>query len=66
MIPEGVPNLFKTYYGPGDYVETVNTIGLPYYAKQWAMETGKGVYLESQTNPLHLCTRPNAVIKLTA
>lgn len=66
VIPLGVPNLFKTYYAPADYTETVNTVGLPYYAKQRMMENGKGVTLESQTNPLHLCTRPGAIIKLTA
>lgn len=65
-IPEGVPDLFVTYFGPADYTETVNTIGLPYYAKQWAMQNGKGVHLESQSNPLHLNTRPRSVIKLTA
>lgn len=66
VIPLGVPNLFKTYYAPADYTEAVNTVGLPYYAKQRMMENGKGVTLESQTNPLHLCTRPGAIIKLTA
>jgi hypothetical protein len=64
-VPLGVADLFETYYGPADYMETVNTIGLPYYAKQWAMEGGKGITLESQSNPLSLCTRPRSVIKLT-
>lgn len=66
VIPLGVPNLFKTYFGPADYMETVNTTGLPYYAKQWALPGNKGVHMESQSNPLHLCTRPGAIIKLTA
>lgn len=65
VLPQGVPNLFKTYYAPADYIETVNTIGLPYYAKQWVMPGGKGVHLESQSNPLHLNTRPRAVVKVT-
>jgi hypothetical protein len=64
-VPLGVADLFETYYGPADYMETVNTIGLPYYAKQWAMEGGKGITLESQSNPLSLCTRPRSVSKLT-
>lgn len=66
VVPSGVPNLFKTYYGPADYVETVNTVGLPYYARQYMRQDGKGVELESQSNPLHLNTRPRSVIKLTA
>ena len=63
---EGVPGLFQSKYAPADYMETVNTVGLPYYAKQWQMEGGKGRVLESQSNPLHLCTRPNAIVEITA
>jgi hypothetical protein len=65
-VPEGVSELFITRFAPADYMETVNTNGLPYYAKQELMDFGKGVELEAQSNPIHLCTRPKAVIKLTA
>ena len=64
-VPEGVPGLFLTRFGPADYSETVNTIGLPLYAKAEIMDFGKGINLEAQSNPLNLCTRPAAVIKLT-
>jgi len=64
-VPEGVPDLFITRYAPADYMETVNTNGLPYYAKQELMRMAKGVDMEAQSNPIHLCTRPRAVIKLT-
>ncbi|MET7442158.1 major capsid protein [Streptomyces sp. NPDC005568] len=30
------------------------------------MEFGKGVEIEAQSNPIHLCTRPKALIKLKA
>lgn len=66
MIPEGVPDLFITNFAPADYMETVNTMGLPYYAKQELMDFNKGVTIEAQSNPISICTRPNAVIKLTA
>lgn len=66
LLPEGVPDLFVTHYAPADYLETVNTIGLPYYAKQEELRMGKGVELEAQSNPISLCTRPRTVIKLTA
>jgi hypothetical protein len=65
LVPEGVPDMFITNYAPADYVETVNTNGLPYYAKQEMMRMGKGVELEAQSNPISINTRPNAVIKLT-
>lgn len=64
-VPEGVPDLFVTHFGPADYLETVNTLGLPYYARQYLAPNGKRVELESQSNPLSLCTRPKAVFKLT-
>lgn len=66
LFPEGVPDLFQTHFAPADYTETVNTIGLPYYSKQEALQLGKGILLESQSNPISLCTRPRAVVKLTA
>jgi hypothetical protein len=63
IYPTGVPNLFRTYYAPGDYIETVNTIGMPMYAKQYDMPNGKGVHMDSQMNALNLCTRPKALLK---
>lgn len=66
MIPEGVPDLFVMYFAPADYMETVNTNGLPFYAKQEARSMNKGVDIESQSNPLTLCTRPAVIVKLLA
>lgn len=63
--PEGVPGLFQTKYAPANYMETVNTMGVPYYAKQTAMEFDVGVKLQSQSNPIMLCTLPETVIELT-
>ena len=66
IVPTGVPDLFITRFAPGDYVETVNTIGLPYYARQTLMQNGKGIDIEAQSNPLHICTRPAAIVEATA
>jgi hypothetical protein len=64
-VPMGVTDLFITRFAPANYWETVNTIGVPYYAKVEPMEMNKGVNIEAQSNPLNLCTRPAAIIKLT-
>ena len=64
-IPTGVPDMFLTRFAPANYVETVNTLGLPYYAKAIPMEFDKGFKLEAQSNALNICTRPRAVVKLT-
>jgi len=58
----GVPGLFRTVYGPADYIETVNTLGLPRYARQYDMQNGKGVNLEVQMNGLSYCTRPKTLL----
>lgn len=58
---KGVPGLFIGRYAPADYNETVNTIGLPRYAKLIADKNDKGASLEVQSNPLPLCTRPRTL-----
>lgn len=63
FIPLGVSGLFRTYYAPADYVETVNTMGRRLYAKQWPMLNGKGVQGETQTNALHIATRPGCLMR---
>lgn len=63
--PEGVMDLFITRFAPGDYMDTVNTLGLPFYSSSKVLDHNKGVELEAQSNPAHLCTRPKANIKLT-
>lgn len=65
LIPLGVRDLFITRFAPANYMEAVGTEGLPYYAKQELRRFGKGIDLEGQSNPLSLCTRPRAIIKLT-
>lgn len=65
LVPEGVPDLYISAFAPADYMETVNTQGIPYYSKLETLPFGKGVAGEAQSNPLHLCTRPRAQIRLT-
>lgn len=63
IFPVGLPGLWRTIYAPADYEETVNTEGLPRYAKQYPMPNGKGRHLESQMNAINYCTRPKALVK---
>ena len=64
LIPEGVPDLYISSFAPADYMETVNTQGIPYYSKIEPLPFNKGVAGEAPSNPLHLCTRPRAQILL--
>lgn len=63
IFPVGSPGLWRTVYAPADWEETVNTIGLPRYAKQYPTANGKGRHLDSQMNALSYCTRPKTLIK---
>jgi len=68
VFPEGVMTekgrLFTTYFAPADFVETVNTEGLPIYAKQAVdQEFQRFIKIHSQSNPLPLCLMPRAVVK---
>jgi hypothetical protein len=62
LFPVGVPGLFRTYYAPADYVETVNTMGRRLYGKMYAMPNGKGVHYDVQMNALSICTRPKTLL----
>jgi hypothetical protein len=62
--PQGTMNTFKTIYAPADFLETVNTIGIPLYAKQEVRDFNRGINLHMQSNPLPMCFRPGVLIKL--
>lgn len=68
LFPEGVKGLFLWKNGPADLLDRVNQIpspnGLPIEVYS-AVKDGKRVYMEAQSNPLFMCTKPRAVIKLT-
>lgn len=64
LVVRGVPELFIERYAPADYEETVNTMGLPRYAKQFAVEGGKSRKLEVQTNPIAICTQPDTLRRI--
>lgn len=65
VFPEGT-SIFATYYAPADFLEAVNTLGLPIYAKLVQDdELNRWVKLHTQSNPLALCLRPRAVVKVT-
>lgn len=62
--PVGTMDTFATYFAPADFNETVNTTGIPFYAKTWEKEGGRGVVIHTQSNSLPLCHRPAVLVKL--
>jgi hypothetical protein len=63
FFPVGVNDLFTTFYAPGNYLDTVNTIGLPIYARQEPMKFNQGMTLRTESNPLPICTRPGVLVR---
>lgn len=63
-FPEG-STIFRTIIAPGNFSETVNTMGQPYYAKMEPRKFNQGTDLWAESNVMPLCTRPECLVKLT-
>lgn len=66
FYPEGTQQSFNTIYAPGNFLETVNTLGIPLYAKQAIENMGRWVDLHVESNPLPICYRPGLLVKGTS
>lgn len=64
-FPMGTMNTFKKYNAPGNFIETANTIGQPYYIKQALEKMGRWVDIHAEANPLPMCCRPAVLVKVT-
>lgn len=62
-FPTNVPGMFQEIMAPADFMETVNTRGQRYYAKQEPIAFNKGIELHTQSNILAMNTTPGAVVK---
>ncbi len=59
-----IPGMYAEWYAPATFMETVNTIGLPRYAKLSPdPRFNEFVELHTQQNPLPICLRPKTLIK---
>lgn len=65
IYPKGVRGLFLGRFGCANLMSYVNRPGLPLYATGKARDDDTGYDIMMQSNPLHLCTRPRAVLKVT-
>lgn len=63
-FPVGVPGLFITRFAPAEYLDTVNTVGLPRYARTFVDPKLRFVDVDTESNPISLCTRPAVLNKL--
>ncbi|HUS72615.1 MAG TPA: major capsid protein [Sedimentisphaerales bacterium] len=63
FFPVGLPGLFKTYFAPADFNETANSLGIEFYGKSEVLPMGKGIIIETQSNPLCVCLLPKVLVR---
>ncbi|MEM7523316.1 MAG: major capsid protein [Pseudomonadota bacterium] len=66
FFPLGTQDTFRTYFGPPDYLDEVNTPGLEYYAQTVPDPRNRYVEIDTQSNPLPICMRPQLLVRGTA
>lgn len=64
-VPLGTRQVFRTYYAPADYIETVNTMGQRLYAKTDVMKMNRGIEVETQSQQLNIVLKPRLVVRCT-
>jgi hypothetical protein len=63
-FPIGTNETFSNFGAPADFVETVNTVAIPYYARQQNKDFNRGIDLHVQSNQLPLVARPAVIVEL--
>jgi len=65
-VPLGTSKSFSTYLGPADHINLVNKPGEAMYAQVTERDKGKGLDIDSESNVLPVCNRPELLVKLQA
>lgn len=62
-VPMGTYECFLTFFGPAEFLETVNTVGQEIYVKPKIMDLDMGIELHSFSHQLNLVTKPRLVVR---
>ncbi len=63
FLPLGTMDVFKTYFGPAERFDTVNTIGVEAYMFEFMNQTNTEIQLQSETNFINMIRRPQVVVR---
>ena len=63
-FPLGTLDTFVTYGAPANLIETVNTMGLPIYARQIARPDGSAIEVKTEASVLPVNKRPRLAVRL--
>lgn len=64
MLPMGTIDTFKTFFGPANKFDLVNTLGEQMYAWQFSDPKGEKIEIQTESNFLNLIARPQCVVRL--
>ena len=62
-VPTGVEDMFKTFYGPANKFEFVNTMGERAYMFEYPSTKGDKIEIETESNFINMVARPQGVVK---
>lgn len=65
FVPLGTTDVFKTYFGPANKIDLVNTLGERAYMFTYRSPKGEAVEIEAESNFLSVVKKPKLVIKGT-
>jgi hypothetical protein len=63
FLPLGTADVFKTYFGPAERFDTVNTLGVEAYMFEFMNQTNTEIQIQSETNFLNMIRRPQVIIR---
>jgi hypothetical protein len=63
-FPLGTLDTFVTYGAPANLIETVNTVGLPIYARQLARQDGSAIEVKTEASILPINKRPRLAVRI--
>jgi hypothetical protein len=63
-FPLGTLDTFVTYGAPANLIETVNTVGLPMYARQLTKLDGSGIEVKTEASILPVNKRPRLAVRI--
>jgi hypothetical protein len=63
-FPMGTMDTFVTYGAPANLIETVNTMGLPIYARQIARNDGSAIDVKTEASILPVNKRPRLAVRI--
>ena len=63
IVPRGTNDTFVAYNAPGDFLDSANEIGLPFYARSEPRKYNKGADVYTESNHMPVVSRPQLVVR---